>query len=260
MLDLHECTIVIPFLYDTSDRLKNISLTIQYLLSNLSCKIIIAEQTIDGKIFYPSEQELDKNVKYFRAEYRNCHYFHKTRLINDAFNFCVSSRYFFLHDCDAIFNLDCIYDSYQKLVDNKFQFVYPYNRKIGFVPYSKASEILKKGINNVDYTSITFTYDSTPACGLGFLCNSNDFVYCGKMNENFKMWGEEDWELLERVTKLGYIFDSSSNFACHIEHNRIIDGTENNLYIFNNKKERLKIQNMTKEELLEYINNNGMKV
>jgi len=248
----NELSIIIPFYCDSKDRLENLNMVLDYLNSFMKCQIIVAEQ-MKGNTPHFSYNRGYSNVEIFRVQY-DYSYFHKTRLINDAFKARVKNSIFMMHDCDAIFFPQDIDDMTTCIHNNTFSFTYPYNRMIVFVPRDRINKFkYDNDIYHIKVNDLTFTLPETPACGLGFICNSSLFCKVGKMNENFHLWGEEDWELYYRIQKLNYNWGIGNNFAFHIEHFRTKDGTDENCCIIENRFELDKVKNMSKERLVEYV-------
>lgn len=71
-------------------------------------------------------------------------------------------------------------------------------------------------------------------------------------NENFKAYAPEDKERFYRFVTLGYNVGRINNYVYHLEHSRGENSWFNNPHMKSNMEEWEKIQQMNREQLLEY--------
>ena len=94
--------------------------------------------------------------------------------------------------------------------------------------------------------------DSDSVGGAVF-CNARDFVDAGMENEKFVSWGCEDFERYERISKLGYSIRRVDGILYHLSHKRNLNNGPKNPYFKKNEAEYLKVKNMNRSQLIEYI-------
>jgi predicted glycosyltransferase involved in capsule biosynthesis len=83
----------------------------------------------------------------------------------------------------------------------------------------------------------------------------NVFEAGGKGNTKFIGWGFEDDEIFVRFSKLGYKIIRLDNPLFHMEHTRTSNLDGKSKYYLNNKEIYDNIRAMSREEILEEINN-----
>ena len=83
--------------------------------------------------------------------------------------------------------------------------------------------------------------------------NREIFWQCGGANENFKGLGYEDDEIFERFKKLKTKMGRINKPLFHLTHERKETAYDHNPFVKANGDEFLRIQNMTREQLLNEI-------
>jgi hypothetical protein len=71
-------------------------------------------------------------------------------------------------------------------------------------------------------------------------------------NENFRAYAPEDKERFYRFNTLGYSVGRIKNYVYHLEHSRGENSWFSNPHMESNMAEWTKIQNMSKDNLLQY--------
>lgn len=246
--NLIDTTFVIPLRIDSLERVENILFTIKYLDFFFETNTIILESDIKKNSIINYEEY--NNVEYIFLEDIDP-IFYRTRYINVLSN-RVKTDFIAVWDSDVVVHPNQILLALDRLRDNTYDFVFPYDGNFLDTGAIHRIEFLKS--NNIDYlfansVSMTLPYISA-ACGGGFFAKLCEYIECGGENENFYGWGQEDgervkrWQILEkRVVRVkGPMF--------HLYHPR---GTNSN-YLSKGHRERqieefYRISRMTKEQL-----------
>lgn len=236
--------------YDHIDRKTNFYTTLNYLNTIFkSPNIIITEQ---GE--YPEYIEDINNYNKYVFNKIDSEFIYKCKIINDAVK-VTDTKFFIMNDCDCVIS----YDDYMKVYNmllNEYDLVVCHNNHRYEIPKYK-KHIVKSNKWNFSTTSELQYYGVGKEVGCIVAFNKNSFIECGMYNENFLDWGEEDVEIVDRFhvlerkicTKL-----NTNNFLYHMEHGYGKKNKKNKNSKYNdNLNESLKIRNMNKQELLEYI-------
>jgi len=93
---------------------------------------------------------------------------------------------------------------------------------------------------------------ATGSVGGACFLNRADYWKCGLENENLQSWCPDDVDRFHRVKTLGYQFDRTGGNCWHINHPPSLNSGVNK-FTEQNNKEWLKVKEMNKEQLLEYI-------
>lgn len=246
-IDLSDVTFCIPVKFDTDERMQNLDTIIEYLYNKFDTTIIIGEL---DQIQRGGKYDYDQRVEYYYFnDFKN--YFHRTWLLNKLFKYSKTSI-ICNYDCDVIC-LDKNYLESVKLIrDDIFDIVYPHDGIFYDIKRSFIKDILQR-------LSVDFLLNYNHGCrndnslgGCYFIKNSIIKEFGGE-NEIFKSWGYEDLERYNRYEKVGCKIKRMEGPIFHLTHPKGIDSSKVNPYYLSNEKEWIKIQRMTKEELLKYI-------
>jgi hypothetical protein len=272
-IDLKNITFIIPIRIDSSDRLRNIFLTVSYLINNFDTNIIIKEsdkQSLYTK--YLSDKLVSKNIKYI-YEKNTYDHFHRTRLLNDMIlesNTEIVCNY----DADIILPLNSYVIS-KILLESGYDIVYPFKhgieseKKVLFaenINYLKDTdklidhEFIK---NNLDINILENNYFfNHNAFGQGFadfgMCQffkRNVYIEGFLENEDFVSYAPEDKERYYRFKELGYKICRVDNSAFHLEHARNHNSSSSNPYMQHNNNLWSFLGSLKKEEIIKYYKN-----
>ena len=94
--------------------------------------------------------------------------------------------------------------------------------------------------------------ESTSDFGWAQFFRRQVYIDGGMENENFKAYAPEDKERFYRFTTLGYKVGRVNDTVYHLEHARGENSWFSNPHMQSNMSEWDKIQNMNREQLLEY--------
>lgn len=260
MMDL---TFLIPVKLDSSDRVRNITTVISYLLTNYDAKILVKEFDTKTKfktLIIPQLEEKFspeqlKNLEYF-YEIQNKKYFHKTKVLNDLLE-TSTTKVVCNYDADVILPISSVKESYDMIISGHSDAVYPY----GVGTYQKAvnysKELYKSFINsNMSQNDVEkLNSNSTPSSSTIGWCQfirRENYINSFMMNENFAAWGPEDCELFYRLNLLGNKVDRIDNYVYHLEHERTNDSWFSNPNWQENVQLWEWIRRQSRENLVEY--------
>ena len=240
-MDLKDITFTIPVRIESTDRLNNLNYIVEFLLHNFDTNIIVYEngpaQVYENKRQIKHIFEQNNNALFHRTKYLN----HMARL--------ATTNYIANYDCDVFFPVKQIVRAYQILVNNETDGIFPYDGLFVNVPKNVPPLTYNvDGLNPNDYSNF-----GKNSMGGAIFWNKKVFMDGGMENEHFVSWGCEDWERLNRFTKLGYRIGRVKGPLYHITHSRNQNSSEENPHYQNNEVEFHKVNNMTKEQLQAYI-------
>ncbi len=247
-IDLTDVCFTIPVSYDHQDRKENLDLCIAILRRNFDCEISVYEQ---------SKDELGKfgvlnTDSYTRIKSDK---FHRTKMLNEmAVN--TDKEFIFNWDADVIISPFQICEAVQQL-RNGVDMVYPYAWAFARMPrntwFIKIRDYEDIGmIGDTRFNGMNISDAVSVGGAVGF--NRKSFLEAGGENENFISYGAEDVERKIRFEKLGYKIERTlGQNMYHMNHYVGINSGTGHADFSNNDKELHKIQSMSKDELLEYI-------
>lgn len=247
MLDLTDVTFLIPLKIESDDRLNSIRVLLSYLLKHLNTNIIVCEQgEIDNsnKFINPAWSTVDYILHYDKNDL-----FHKTKLLNMMIKY--SETPIIVSQDSDVFLFPHQYEDAANIIRQKIAyFCYPFNEPTHQVSqgfYRRLSLVLdlKKARTKVESTGI--------APGGCFFMDRRKFIQCGAENENFVSWGPEDQERKCRILKLGYKIHNCAGKLFHLKHKRTHNSGDNHMMFQSNELEYQKIKNMSKRQLIKYI-------
>lgn len=241
-LDFTNLTFTIPVRIDSPDRQENIAFIIDYLLHNFDTNIIIYENGPEPLF------ENKYNVQHFYEKSDGL--FHRTKYLNRMARMA-NTDFIANYDCDVIFPVSQLEKSYNLLVEDRVDLIYPYDGL--FVNIQR--NVLKALIAYDPAVLIPTEHQNfgTQSMGGAILWNKKAFIAGGMENEHFISWGCEDWERIRRFTKLGYRPGRIKGPLYHIDHSRTHNSNETNPHYQKNVELFQRIDAMTGDEIREHI-------
>ena len=265
-----DVTFVTHLRYDSEDRITNLQKILNfYSFYFPNSKFILVEDDVVHNTNFNNIKFPAKTVFYFL---QNNGIYHRTRALNYGM---------FKSKTDTVVSLDtdCLVDPAsldlccKQLKHNNTAIAWPYNGF--FVDVSKKFHLDIKSVENsynecmtkfnkIHNVSLGQTYENfTIRCtdtlyksvGGIVVFNTNLFKQIGGYNEKFIGWGAEDDEINLRCQILGYsnFRDTNKQSICfHLEHKSLL--RHNNPFYQQNCNESDKVGQMSKEELISYIN------
>lgn len=243
--DLRDVTFIIPFYKDSKERLENLKCVIEYIYKDFNTNVEVVDSSKQRAYIYPDFPDDCYN--------ENClltwnddlvsaanEIFHRTKVINHGIKHA-DTPYIAIYDTDVIFKPEQIIEAVEKLRAGA-TLVYPYSGD--FVDINRS--YIQDG---VVIERESFTKESVG--GACFL-NREDYFKCGLENCNYKSWCPDDVDRYHRVKTLGYKIERVEGKCWHINHPASPNSGVNKFTQANNA-EWIKIKEMNKEQLTEYI-------
>ena len=251
-IDLSDVSFLMPVRIDSIDRLENIMLVVDFLLSHFDTNIQILEaseinngilkKTLPTGVQIEYVEDFDK--VFHRTYYINC-------LIHNT-----SSRFCAVWDADVIADCTQLQESLQILRDGTADFVYPYTELFLNVPEIIKEHFFETRDVNILLNNVGKMEQMYPPAPIGgaFIANREKYIESGSENENFYGWGVEDGERYNRWKALEYKVSRVEGPLFHFTHSRSI-----NSLFHDNKQREIKFGElyhtglMSKEELKQEI-------
>ena len=260
MIDLKDCTIIIPLKIEHKDRYRNAKTVLGFLNKHLKTNVFIYEVCEEGISKLDFINGLDNlNIKHWKAEDEGT--FHRTKYLNIMLDEVVTPVV-------ANYDIDVIIPSkfYKKIVyditEGSADVVYPYKfgpggqrRVLENFEYEKFYES-EFDLNYIDVVGPYSDYDSEYGHCIFF--NTEIYKKYGAENEDFVSYGPEDKERGERFVKMGFNVQWESNCKIyHFEHHRGVDSSSANPSSGKNWEVFERCKQMDKEQLIEYYKTQG---
>ena len=262
MINLRNCTFIIPIRIESEDRMRNVITVLCYLLENFDTKVIVKE--VDTESVF--EKEVLPQIKDYLGDAINnlTHVFeqsddpvfYRMKILNEMIDMADTSV-IANYDGDVLFKPETYVNSV-KMIEDGYDIVYPY----GFGEYQKqvfaddelVSEFLSNDCDFSILDSKSKMYDAQ--YGHVQFLNRKSYIEAGMENENFRGSSPEDKERHYRFEKMGYKIGRIDDQVYHLEHSRGRNSwphsIEGNPYMRENFGVWERIQQMTGEELKEY--------
>lgn len=250
--NLKDVLFIIPIKIDSNDRLENTYLQLEYLTHHLDTNIVVGEEeSKDGKYWLEDYRD-DIDYLKFPADISM---FYKAKILNKAYKS-------YTHPIVVICDVDvlCRISSYIKAADmirsGEYQIVCPFDGRTASVERDIIPLIKQRlDISVLDkYDLKTNDPKVSLACGAIIFIDREFYINCGMENENFVSYAPDDQERIHRVCKLGGKFGRDEDSEVfHLQHVRYEDSKAGHEYWKQDVDEWHKVRDMTKGELLEYI-------
>jgi len=247
-LDLTDVTFLIPVRLDSTTRIENLLMVLDFLHYNFNTNIHILEASsycnnillklLHEKISYDFVEDYDP-------------IFHRTKYINLMVKDC-NSPFVAVWDADVIVPIEQIITSVQWLRKKNTDFVSPYKNKFLDTTYILRELYLKtRDIQMLlrNENKMTAMYTPNPVGGV-FFVNRTKYIKAGMENEYFYGWGREDGDRINRWVILGFIYKRVDGPLFHFTHDRGINSSFHSPEQDNIKyAEIIRILAMSKREL-----------
>jgi hypothetical protein len=270
-MNTSDVTAIIPVRIDSSERLRNLQTSVDFLLRFFDFKIIIKEVDVVQNVFF----ENTDRVKYI-FEFSENDYFHRTKILNDMLKI-VDTKYTVNYDCDVLLPQSNCYEALE-LLNAGHDLVYPYKKGMFLSSWNFKQEDLSKFLsesntNNLSFFLNRFQFNpSQPgldvfkklnigtihSIGCIQFFNTESYKKGFGENELFIDWGPEDQERLYRFYILGYKIGWIKNGSiCHMAHPPSKSTDKNTTHnIKNHELYNWIVDNLkSKEQMLDYMNN-----
>ncbi len=257
--DLSQATFIIPIRIESPDRLRNVVTTTAFLMENFRTNIIIKE--VDNESVFQRdalpllEEVVEVNIwENFNHIFEKSDdpLFHRQRVLNEMI-IEADTDIVVNYDCDAILPLESYKLAYQGIIDGIYDVVYPYGSGMYQKQVAATDVSVSSFLETGDYEFLNaVSRDSTSDFGWAQFFKRQVYIDGGMENENFKAYAPEDKERYYRYTMLGYKVGRINDYVYHLEHARGENSWFNNPHMEGNNAEWDKIQNMSKDNLLQY--------
>ena len=265
MIDLKNCTFIIPIRIESEDRMRNVVTVLAYLLKNFDTKVILKEVDVESvyedQVLPQIEDFLGDNINNLTHVFEKSDdpVFYRMKILNEMIDMA-DTNVIANYDCDVLFKKETYVESVDMIMDG-FDLVYPY----GFGNYQKQVFIDDDGVSEFINEDFDFEvldkksrmYDAQ--YGHVQFVNRKSYILAGMENENFRGSSPEDKERFYRFDKMGYSVGRIDDIVYHLEHSRGANSWPNsvqgNPYMKQNFDEWEKIQNMTGHQLRSYYSN-----
>ncbi len=251
-IDLKDLSFLIPIRIDSIDRLENLEIVLDFIISNFATNIHILEAApLNNKYLSKLFPEIDRitfiedhNPVFYRTKYIN-------KLVSES-----TTTFVAVWDADVLVAKNQIVKSMQLLREKEADFVLPYEKNL--LDTSKIIRDLyyqERNINMLKNNSAKMKKMYPPvAVGGGFMANRNSYIESGIENLNFYGWGLEDGERVCRWKILEYNMKRIPGDMYHLTHQRGINSMYQSKYQMHSRNlEYWKIASMTKEELQKHV-------
>ena len=265
MIDLKNCTFIIPIRIESEDRMRNVVTVLAYLLKNFDTKVILKEVDVESvfedQVLPQIEDFLGDNINNLTHVFEKSDdpVFYRMKILNEMIDMA-DTKVIANYDCDVLFKKETYVESVKMIMDG-FDLVYPY----GFGNYQKQVFIDDDGVSEFINGDFDFEvldkksrmYDAQ--YGHVQFVNRKSYILAGMENENFRGSSPEDKERFYRFDKMGYSVGRIDDIVYHLEHSRGANSWPNsvqgNPYMKQNFDEWEKIQKMTGHQLRSYYSN-----
>jgi hypothetical protein len=281
MIDLSNVTFIIPLRIDSDDRLRNIILSVSFLLNVFDCKVIVKESDEISKFntwALPLIESIadTKNLTYIFEENYDDH-FHRTKILNEMI-MQTTTEIVVNYDSDIILPIQSYVKAKEMLDSGKYDVVYPYRfgekgeRKV--VLDTKVEDetdlncllnfpLIKEFISDFNPETFDKSYGyAQNVNGLGWseygmvqFFNIQVYKNGYLENENFIAYAPEDVERHHRWNILGYTIGRVDNHAYHLEHKRTQNSWFNNPFMQKNNQLWEYLKELSKDQVINYYEN-----
>ena len=246
MINLKDCTFIIPIKIESADREFNFKYVIQFLCGHFETNIIFFESDTKRKAL-----DLLKSIKrgktsiVYKFEANDSRFFHRTRLLNEMLAI-TKTPVVINYDTDIILPPEAYVNARNEIMIMGKDLVYP---------YFKGNDAQRKVKNFGDLTKDIFEepFESAHSiCGHCQFFRTQSYIEGGGENENFISYGPEDAERMHRFQTLGYQVTWLDNFIYHMEHERGKDSSDSNPYFRQNQDLFNFLKTLPESELKEH--------
>jgi len=258
-IDLSQATFIIPLKIDSDDRIRNIITVVCFLLKIFDTNIVVKEVD-ENQLF--KDYALPQISEFLEDDIKNLNYifeksnnsvFHRMEIINEMISQS-NTKIIVNYDCDVLLKPETYQKSYDMILNNFYDVVYPY----GFGNFQKQifadDEIITEFLNkNFDFNILEKKHQPYPAeYGHVQFFNRESYISAGMENENFVSWSPEDKERFFRFTTLGYNVGRIDDYVYHLEHSRGQNSDYSNPHLLKNMQLWEYLQKLNKHQLTNY--------
>ena len=193
--DFTNLTVGIPVRIDSKQRLRNLETLIGFLKDKIRTNILIIEEGEISRI----HENIKKDVHYIFAPQKQ-DMFHRTKYINQMLSLTDTS-FFACWDADILISEKQLEESMYYLVQEKYDFVLPYNGLVRNVGTHLADIIHDHQCFSLLHSlqNMMTPFYGFHSMGGVYIVNVSKYKSIGGENEDFICWGPEDIERIKRA-------------------------------------------------------------
>jgi hypothetical protein len=247
--DLRDLTFVVPFCLDLPERIRNLRIISEFIVSRFDTVLTIAEYDAEPTLSlhgWPEELRRRVRHRFFPNPHR---YFQRSRAINLAARE-VETPFFAIYDADVLLERWQYEAGARLLRDGACDACLPFANRVMWIPRDDVpaieSRLDDRTLASLDHE---ISDESYRFVGLVNLFDTRAFFETGMMNENLRSWGYDDVELHDRLVKLGYRVLRTGGLAYHLGHGNGGDTGPHHPHFWENSGEYYRIVGMTPEQL-----------
>jgi len=216
--DLKDVTFLVLIQLDTIERIENLLVSTEFLVSNFDTNVEVLEVSSynNGVI----KKILNKKVNYTFIEDDDPILF-RTKYLNRMLSL-VSTSFVAVWDVDVLLEAKQIIETMDILRSDRADFVLPYEKTMLDTSMILRKLFLKK--KRIDFlnknTDKMKEMYPPEAVGGAFFCKLESYIKIGLENENFYGWGVEDGERYIRWKNSGYKTERVKGVIFHLSHPR----------------------------------------
>ncbi len=246
--DCSDVTFLIPARIDSTDRLENLKLVLEFIKKHFDTSIIVLEADKREQVHHPF---IDQKI--FIEDHDAV--FHRTKYLNKASQES-SSPYIAIWDTDVLVSSMQIELALEQLISGEADMIFPYDGRFYFTSAMfrqlykkhKAMDVFEQ---NQDKFSLPAGHYSV---GGAFMVKRDAYINAGMENENFYGWGPEDVERVKRWEILGYRIKRIDGALYHLHHPRMLNSWFASQKLeLQNRKELIKVCQMSHERVMSYV-------
>jgi hypothetical protein len=218
-VDLTDLTIIVPFRLDLPDRLRNLRIVANSILSRFDTTILVAELDAAPQLNVDDLQLGNRGGRlrhlFFEDEEGS---FHRTRAVNLGAG-QVQTPFLAIHDADIVLPGQQYADAMEQLRQQRCEMCLPFANRVMWV-LREDVPALDAGLDDALLAELAYPVsdDNHLFLGLVNLLSTPAFFEAGLMNEHFRSWGYEEVELHMRLLKLGCRVLRTDGIAYHLGH------------------------------------------
>lgn len=228
--DASDLSVVIPFRFDTPERLENLRAVVQHLLATMAgIEVILIE---DGPALTAEDMADLPGVHYIGRQSDGP--FHKTRILNEGIEGLSARAYGASYDTDALI-YPTAFASALDLLRGGAGIVLPYNGMFFDIRNTARQALLKNPDLSQHRPEVVLAEGKAQkkqlvcinrnSVGGVVLFNRAAFAKAGGYHESFVAWGFEDAEIAERMAKFGHKVARVDGYPLmHLAHPRAGSG------------------------------------
>jgi len=265
MIDLKDCTFIIPLRIEHPDRYENSFSVLNFLNRHFKTNVFIYELSRDGETKLDFLSKLrNLKIKHTVNRLHSLDFFHRTKYLNIMLDE-VKTPVVVNYDIDVILPVESYVKCRDSILKGEADVYYPYvfgkgQYKVGqeiirsrfhlkYKPEVLLEEILKK---YPQWESVPLFQSEYGHC---IFFNTEVYRKEGGENEEFKSYGPEDRERALRFKNLGREVKWLDGVVFHFEHWRGEDSSKTNPHLDHNVKLMEKIESMSPSDLRSYYEN-----